>query len=117
MTTTEPLSAREAEVASYIARGWRNKQIATEMDISVHTVRSFTRTAMRAWNCVSRTELALKWREHSGYVTPVVEALRILETAELRRLDETSVDARPFRSGVLVGIRKAIDVLENGAGK
>ena len=36
----DKLSPREYQVAMLVARGWRNKQIARELDVSLGTVKS-----------------------------------------------------------------------------
>lgn len=35
------LSPRQAQIASLLLRGWADKQIAAELDISTHTIRTY----------------------------------------------------------------------------
>jgi DNA-binding CsgD family transcriptional regulator len=51
------LSAREQELVSLVARGGTNAQIATELHISVHTVRSHLDRIRDKTGCRRRTDL------------------------------------------------------------
>jgi DNA-binding CsgD family transcriptional regulator len=51
------LSAREQELVSLVARGGTNAQIAAELHISVHTVRSHLDRIRDKTGCRRRTDL------------------------------------------------------------
>lgn len=53
------LSPRELEVAQLVARGWRNAQIAGELDIQLVTVKNHIAKIFKKLNVVNRTQLAL----------------------------------------------------------
>ena len=55
---TETLSAREAEILRLIARGRANKEIAADLDLSVHTVERHLTNLYPKIGCRSRTEAA-----------------------------------------------------------
>jgi len=58
-----PLTPRETEILQYIARGYLNKQIAAELDISEQTIKNHVTSILRKLNANARTEavvLALK---------------------------------------------------------
>lgn len=62
-TVISPLTRREAEVLNYVARGYSNKQIAAEFDISGQTIKIHVTSILRKLNANARTEavvLALK---------------------------------------------------------
>lgn len=52
----EPLSPRESEVLSLIARGYRNIDVATTLDISTHTVSTHIKSIYRKLSICSRAE-------------------------------------------------------------
>ena len=51
-----PLTARETEILNYIARGFLNKQIAAELDISEQTIKNHVTSILRKLNANARTE-------------------------------------------------------------
>lgn len=53
------LTTRETDVVNYIKRGFSDKKIAKELNISFTTVRTHLNNAMKKMNCSNRTELAL----------------------------------------------------------
>ena len=58
-----PLTPREVEVLNYIAKGFLNKQIAIELDISEQTIKNYVTSILRKLNANARTEavvLAIK---------------------------------------------------------
>lgn len=62
-TIISPLTPRETEILQYIARGYLNKQIAAELDISEQTIKNHVTSILRKLNANARTEavvLALK---------------------------------------------------------
>jgi two-component system response regulator DegU len=62
-TVISPLTPRETEILQYIARGYLNKQIAAELDISEQTIKNHVTSILRKLNANARTEavvLALK---------------------------------------------------------
>ena len=56
------LTRREAEVAQLIAEGQQDKQIARDLDISIHTARRHVERILFKMGCRNRTEAALKLR-------------------------------------------------------
>lgn len=53
------LTIREREVASLVARGLTNRQIARELVLSEHTVITHVRNILKKMNLRSRTQLTL----------------------------------------------------------
>ena len=62
----EDLTNREKEVLALIAKGYTNKEIASELYISENTVRAHVRTLMQKLNQDNRTQLAV-FGVHEGY--------------------------------------------------
>ncbi|MBI2427546.1 MAG: response regulator transcription factor [Ignavibacteriales bacterium] len=58
---TENLSPREHEILSYLAKGYRYKEIADTLFISVETVRTHLRNIYEKLQVRSRTEAVLKY--------------------------------------------------------
>ena len=54
-----PLTRRERELISLIARGMQNKNIAHELNISEHTVRAHIGNIMRKYRLQNRTQIAM----------------------------------------------------------
>jgi DNA-binding NarL/FixJ family response regulator len=52
------LTKREEEVAGFICRGWSNKQIAGELHVSLHTVKSHVRRVLEKLELHSRAQVA-----------------------------------------------------------
>jgi len=58
-----PLTERETEILNYVAQGYLNKQIATELGISEQTIKNHVTSILRKLNAGARTEavvLAIK---------------------------------------------------------
>jgi NarL family two-component system response regulator LiaR len=55
----EPLSSREMEVLSLIARGLSNKEIASQLNLSEHTVNSHIGNILKKLHLANRTQAAL----------------------------------------------------------
>lgn len=53
---TSPLTSRETEILSYVAKGFLNKQIATELGISEQTIKNHVTSILRKLNASARTE-------------------------------------------------------------
>ena len=51
-----PLTSRETEILSYVAKGFLNKQIATELGISEQTIKNHVTSILRKLNANARTE-------------------------------------------------------------
>jgi len=51
-----PITARETEILNYIAQGYLNKQIATELGISEQTIKNHVTSILRKLNANARTE-------------------------------------------------------------
>jgi two-component system, NarL family, response regulator NreC len=62
------LSAREAEIVRLIAQGYRNKEIATQLELSVKTVETYKARAMEKLGIGNRAELVRYAVEH-GWLT------------------------------------------------
>jgi DNA-binding CsgD family transcriptional regulator len=56
--TTNPLTAREREVAAMVAQGMSNRQIASDLFLSEHTVKRHISKILRKLGLVSRAEVA-----------------------------------------------------------
>ena len=54
-----PLSAREMEILQFVARGFSNKEIATELNISRQTVKNHMTAILRKLTVEDRTQAAL----------------------------------------------------------
>jgi two-component system response regulator NreC len=61
---TEPLTSREIEVLRYIVRGFTNRQIAGDLNISVRTVETHRSNLMEKLNLHSRVDLVRYAAEH-----------------------------------------------------
>ncbi len=57
----ENLSERESEILSYVAKGYRDKEVAEKFFISRDTVRKHLRHIYQKLHVRSRTEAALKF--------------------------------------------------------
>lgn len=55
---TERLTTRESEVLRLMADGWRNREIATELSVTLNTVESHVRHILGKLQVRSRTEAA-----------------------------------------------------------
>lgn len=62
-TAVQPLSPREIEVLQYLAAGLTNRQIATEMIVSLNTVKAHTRRLYAKLDVNNRTQAVAKARE------------------------------------------------------
>jgi NarL family two-component system response regulator LiaR len=63
--TSSELTPREADVLRCVAKGYSNKQIASELSISATTVRTHVSSLLRKLQLQNRTQLALYAREIS----------------------------------------------------
>jgi LuxR family maltose regulon positive regulatory protein len=59
----EPLSGREQEILALIARGFKNKEIAEQMVISLNTVLYHTKNIYNKLGVNKRTQAVLKAQE------------------------------------------------------
>ena len=55
------LTRREEELATLVARGLTNRQIATELSISEHTAATHVRKILRKLGLRSRTQIDSSW--------------------------------------------------------
>jgi DNA-binding CsgD family transcriptional regulator len=62
------LSSQEIEILNYIAQGYLNKQIASELDISESTVKTHVTSILNKLNANDRTEAAVVAIKH-GLIT------------------------------------------------
>jgi NarL family two-component system response regulator LiaR len=62
---TSLLTDREADVLRSVAKGYSNKQIASELLVSITTVRTHISSLLRKLNLENRTQLALYARENN----------------------------------------------------
>ena len=65
-----PLSERETQVAVLVARGWTNRQIASELHLSERTVEAHLRRILTRLGFASRTPLATWVVQQGGLRTP-----------------------------------------------
>lgn len=65
MTTglIEPLTPRELEVLGFIAAGWRNRQIADELVVTLDTVKRHVSHIFDKLGTANRTEAVARARE------------------------------------------------------
>jgi DNA-binding NarL/FixJ family response regulator len=61
----EPLTAREEEILSTVARGRTNREIAAELHISISTVKTHLASLMRKLEARNRVEIAM-WAHETG---------------------------------------------------
>ena len=59
---TEKLSPRELELLELLAAGFINKEIATKMDLTLETVRTYIKRIYAKMHVRNRTEAAIKFR-------------------------------------------------------
>jgi DNA-binding NarL/FixJ family response regulator len=57
------LAPREEQVLDLLAAGYRYKEIATKLDLSTETIRTYIKNACKKLHVKSRIEAALKYRE------------------------------------------------------
>jgi DNA-binding NarL/FixJ family response regulator len=69
-TPREALSDREREVAVYIARGYSNKEIAGELELSVKTVETYKTRLMEKLGLHSRVEI-VRFAAEQGWIAAV----------------------------------------------
>lgn len=62
----EPLSEREAEVLSYITKGYAGKEIAEKMHVSINTVKTHLQHIYQKLHVRSRSEILLRFRGGPG---------------------------------------------------
>ncbi len=62
--TAPELSARELDVLACVALGWTNAQVAKDLGVTVETVKSYLRSAMRKLLARSRMEAVVNARRH-----------------------------------------------------
>lgn len=55
------LSAREAEVLKFLSRGFSNKEIANQIELSIETVRTYLKSIYKKLHVRSRTEAVLQY--------------------------------------------------------
>ena len=62
---TKPLSNRENEVLSLVAKGYSNTDIADQLCISVYTVKNHISNLMKKMNVKNRSQLALSFLKYN----------------------------------------------------
>ena len=67
-TLTAPLTPRELEVLSYVARGYINKQIAHKLSISEQTIKNHMSSVLRKLDANDRTQ-AVVLAMHYGWIS------------------------------------------------
>ena len=65
---TAPLTSRELEVLSYVARGYINKQVAHELYVSEQTVKNHMSSILRKLDANDRTQ-AVVLAMHYGWIS------------------------------------------------
>ena len=68
-STTDPLTAREREVAAMLARGLTNRQVAQELYLSERTIEKHVSKTLRKLDLASRTEIAA-WATEQRLIDP-----------------------------------------------
>ena len=64
------LTAREMQVAEFVAEGQTNVEIAASLQISASTVKSLLSNVMIKWNCVNRTQVGVAVARRLPDATP-----------------------------------------------
>jgi DNA-binding NarL/FixJ family response regulator len=67
--TSDPLTAREGEVAAMVAQGMSNRQIAQELFLSERTIEVHVSKILRKLELASRTEIA-SWTTEQRLIAP-----------------------------------------------
>ena len=67
-----PLTPREAEIVTLIARGLDNTSIAEEAGLSINSVKSYIRSAYRKMGVSSRSQAVL-WGVRQGHLDPAAQ--------------------------------------------
>ena len=62
------LTEKEQDILDLLSTGKSNKEIASELNITVNTVRHYLRILSRMFQCSNRTELAIKNLQRVGKV-------------------------------------------------
>lgn len=83
-TTGKPLSKREAEVACRLAAGKTNRQIASELDITIKTVDTHRQHVLQKLDLVNNAELAVYWWRTGQPIPPNANVDRALSRYESR---------------------------------
>lgn len=65
-TKVEPLTRRETQVMSLVSKGYPNKQIAAELNISLNTLKVHIRNLYGKMGVENRTQALLKINAHNG---------------------------------------------------
>jgi DNA-binding NarL/FixJ family response regulator len=68
-STTDPLTAREREVAAMLARGLTNRRIAQDLYLSERTIEKHVSKTLRKLDLSSRTEIA-SWATEQRLLDP-----------------------------------------------
>ncbi|WP_373229992.1 response regulator [Cohnella sp.] len=63
---SNPLTAREQEILSWVAKGASNREIASKLDISEHTVKNHLKNILQKLHLVNRVQLA-RYAYEQGY--------------------------------------------------
>ena len=87
------LSQREVQVLQLLASGARNKHIARELGLSVHTVKRHVARTMTKLHVRSRGEAACAWR-HAMHPAPQPQETQELTARELDVLARVASGAR-----------------------
>lgn len=64
LTELNALSARETDVLRTLSKGFSYKMVASELDISIETVRTYIKRIYEKLHVNSATEAAAKWHRH-----------------------------------------------------
>ncbi len=62
--TVPALSARERDVLACVALGWTNAEVASDLELTTETVKSYLRSAMRKLRAHSRLEAVVTARRY-----------------------------------------------------
>jgi len=85
-TLAAPLTPRELEVISYVARGYINKQIAHKLSISEQTIKNHMSSVLRKLDANDRTQ-AVVLAMHYGWIS--LEVKEPSEEATARAFEQT----------------------------
>ncbi|MBA7475086.1 Transcriptional regulatory protein DegU [subsurface metagenome] len=67
-----PLTPRELEILSYVARGYVNKQVAHKLGISAQTIKNHMSSILRKLDANDRTQAVVLAIHYGWITTPVI---------------------------------------------
>lgn len=103
---------REYQVATLVAQGLTNREIADDLEISPRTVEAHVASLLRRNHVTSRTQLMCKMREpcSDGVADGGEERVKSLATlARLNQILQKLIDSADELAGLLEGLAGALE--------